>query len=234
MLAVKNLTCVRGDRRLFAGLSFSVSFGEALYVQGANGVGKTTLLRALCGLFQPDEGEVLWRGEAARGGAEAFLREALYIGHRPALKMALSPLENLEVACRLGGMMGGRGGGSVRGGGFNPRRAAAFDINRGASFDDRLMEALARVGLEGYEDAPCGALSLGQQRRAVLARLFLTDAALWVLDEPFNGLDVGAAALARGAIARHVGGGGVAVVAAHGQADWGAVNIKRLALGPRQ
>ena len=214
MLEAKNLACVRADRRLFAGLSLSVEPGELLHAKGANGAGKTTLLRALCGLFQPDAGEVLWRGEEIGRAGEAFLRELLYIGHQSALKPELTPLENLSVACRLGGMGGG---------------AAAA----GAAFTDSLWVALERVGLCGFEDLPCGALSQGQRRRAVLARLWLDDAALWVLDEPFTALDAAACALARDMLARHIGNGGMVVLTAHEKVDLPGGGLKRLDLGAR-
>ena len=204
MLEVKNLACVRAGRVLFAGVSFALAPGETLYVRGANGTGKTTLLRVLCGLFAPDEGEVLWRGEAIGRSGEAFLRGLLYLGHQSALKRALSPLQNLRFAAALGGVRVG---------------AAA------------LRGALERVGLDGFADVPCAVLSPGQQRRVAVARLLLSDAPLWVLDEPATALDSAATAMLRGLIAAHVGRGGMVALTAHGGVALASGAVKDLTLG---
>ena len=104
MLDLRAVTCVRGRRTLFSDLSCSVASGQLLRVRGANGAGKTSLLRMVCGLLPPTAGEVAWRGQAISGLAEEFGLELLYIGHAAALKDDLSAAENLQFACLLGGL----------------------------------------------------------------------------------------------------------------------------------
>lgn len=155
------LECVRSDRTLFSDLSFTLRGDEIMQVDGPNGSGKTSLLRVLCGLTLPNQGEVRWCGRDILSSRHEFLAEVLYIGHAHGIKDELSPLENLRMARSLG-------------------RALA-----GVS----LEEALDKVGLYGFEDVPARRLSAGQRRRVALARLLVCDARLWVLDEPFTALD---------------------------------------------
>ena len=188
MLTVSNLSCVRGERRLFADLAFELAAGEWLHVRGENGTGKTTMLRALVGLSPPDRGEVRWRGEPIKVLGEEYRREMLYLGHYGAVKEDLTPLENLKVA-------------------------ATFD---GRSIDDgEALAALHRFGLRGREDLPVRCLSAGQKRRVLLARLVTRKATLWVLDEPFTALDVRAVDMLSELIGEHVAAGGLAVLTSH-------------------
>jgi heme exporter protein A len=188
MLSVSDLSCVRGERRLFSGLSLEVAAGEWLHVQGENGAGKTTLLRTLVGLSHPDHGEIRWRGESIRELGEDYRREILYLGHHGAVKEELTPLENLHLA-------------------------AALD---GRNLDDRAtLAALHRFGLKGREELPVRFLSAGQKRRVLLARLVTRNAPLWVLDEPFTALDVKAVDMLSALIGEHVAGGGMAVLTSH-------------------
>lgn len=198
------LTCIRGDRRLFTDLSQSLRSGELLYLQGANGTGKTTLLRTLCGLFEPDSGYISWNNESVDSIGEEFFRHLLYIGHQSAIKMELTPLENLRIACALDGL--------------SPTASG-------------LWQALEQVGLSGFEDLPAKMLSQGQKRRVGLARLFLSDASLWVLDEPFNALDVHAVEMLQQVIARHIEQGGMAVLTTHQEVPLTSGEVLRLRLG---
>ena len=158
-------------------------------VQGANGAGKTSLLRMICGLLAPAAGEVRWREQPITALAEEFNRELVYIGHAAALKDDLSPLENLQLAATLGGS-------SV------PRADAAA--------------ALAAAGLKGRERSPSRALSQGQRKRVALARLALrSDPGLWVLDEPFNALDTAATLWLLGLITSRLDEGGCVVLTSH-------------------
>ena len=162
MLAASDLACSRGERRLFDAVNFGLDAGDWLHVKGENGSGKTTLLRTLIGLSPPDAGAIRWRGADTRECGEAYRRALVYIGHQAALKDELTPLENLRLALALDG----------------------FDAD-----EDHLPDVLRRVGLQGREELPCRALSAGQKRRLLIARLLLRPAELWVLDEPFSALD---------------------------------------------
>ena len=95
MLEADNLECVRGERRLFAGVGFKLAPGELLYLQGRNGAGKTSLLRMLIGLLPPESGEIRWQGQAIRKSGDEFRADLCYLGHLNAIKEELTPLENL-------------------------------------------------------------------------------------------------------------------------------------------
>ncbi|MBC7436168.1 MAG: cytochrome c biogenesis heme-transporting ATPase CcmA [Bdellovibrionales bacterium] len=186
------LTCVRGGRTLFSGLSRPVRAGELLRVKGANGAGKTSLLRMLCGLMEPAQGQVLWRGRKISAQRDSFGRDLVYLGHAAALKDELSPLENLQTACMLAG-----------------HAVSTGDARR----------ALDDAGLKGYHGVPARKLSQGQRRRSALARLALTPAAnatpLWILDEPFNALDAAATDWLTGQVRLQLQRGGVVVLTSH-------------------
>jgi heme exporter protein A len=187
-LELSDLGCVRGRRRLFRGLNLALPPGRLLRVTGANGAGKTSLLRMLCGLLAPAQGQVLWQGQPLPRVREEFHRQLIYLGHAAALKDDLSPLENLQVALRLGG---------------------------GETDETAALRALADAGLRGREHVPVRTLSQGQRRRAALARLPLGQALLWVLDEPFNALDTVANAWLLGLIEAHLQRGGLVVLTSH-------------------
>ncbi len=186
MLTAHGLTCVRGTRALFSGVDFTVAPGSWAHVRGANGAGKTSLLRLLAGLAKPEEGEVRWNGEKV--GGEAFRRDLMYLGHRAAVKEDLTAVENLVFAAEMDGV----------------------DLSR-----DAADEALARFGLAGREDLPVRFLSAGQKRRVLLAQTVARPARLWILDEPFTALDVKAVDFLSHLIADHVKAGGMAVVTSH-------------------
>lgn len=187
-LELRDLACVRGRRRLFQGLNVTLQAGQLMRVSGANGAGKTSLLRMLCGLLAPAHGQVLWQGQQLKRVREDFHRQLVYLGHAAALKDELTPLENLQVAARLSGSA--------------PDEAAA-------------RRALADAGLAGREHLPSRVLSQGQRRRAALARLPLAQASLWVLDEPFNALDTDAIAWLIGLIEAQLQRGGLVVLTSH-------------------
>ena len=187
-LELRDLACVRGRRRLFRDVNVALPPGQLLRVTGANGAGKTSLLRMLIGLLAPAQGQVLWQGQPLPAAREAFHRQLIYLGHAAALKDDLSPLENLQVALRLGGV---------------------------AADEPAALRALADAGLRGREHVPARTLSQGQRRRAALARLPLGQALLWVLDEPFNALDTVANAWLLGLIEGHLQRGGLVVLTSH-------------------
>jgi heme exporter protein A len=188
MLTAHGLTCVRGERRLFAGIDLAVGPGEWLHVRGENGAGKTSLLRLLVGLMQPAEGEIRWDGEPVRELAEEYRRQMLFLGHHGAVKEELTTLENLHIAAALDGAE-------------LPEREA--------------IAALHRFGLRGREELAVRFLSAGQKRRVLLARLVTRKAKLWVLDEPFTALDVKAVDMLSALIGEHLAAGGMAVLTSH-------------------
>jgi heme exporter protein A len=186
MLSVTGLSCARGERTLFEGLSFSLGEREWLHIQGQNGAGKTTLMRALVGLSPPVAGDITWRGEATP--SPDFFRDLVYLGHHAAVKEELTPLENLCLSAALDGV----------------------DLS-----ERDALAALIRLGLRGREDLPVRVLSAGQKRRVLLSRLLVRPARLWVLDEPFTALDVKAVAQLSGLIVEHVTQGGMAILTSH-------------------
>ena len=205
MLQTHDLACVRGDRRLFRGLNLSLDRGQLLRVEGANGSGKTSLLRLLAGLGLPAAGEVHWQGRPIRRQREAYAQDLLYLGHLGGLKDELTPVENLQIEAGLSGL-------------------SRVD-------DAAIAEALAQWGLVRQTRLPLRVLSAGQKRRAVLARLSLSTARLWILDEPFNALDVDAVALLGRRLEAHVAGGGLAVVTSHMPLPIAPAQLQTLRLG---
>lgn len=187
-LEVSRLTCIRSERPLFSDLNFTISAGELLHLQGANGAGKTSLMCILCGLAEPESGEVRWDGTAIGDMGENFRRHVLYLGHKNALNEALSVAENLAFFAQLSGQPP------------DPPRASS---------------ALQRMGLRACQDRLVRHLSQGQKRRVALSRLMLSSACLWVLDEPFVALDQQAMETLNGVVATHLQGGGMAIVTSH-------------------
>jgi heme exporter protein A len=192
VLEASDLHCERSGRTLFRGLSFALKKGEALRIAGANGRGKTSLLRILCGLLAPTAGEVRWDGSPIGSLKEEFSKNLVYLGHAQGLKDELSAFENLMVTW----IVAGRG---------MPVPA------------DSLMEALSKLDVP--MTLPVKKLSQGQRRRAALARLALSrDVPLWLLDEPLAALDEPAARLVEGLIMEHIRHGGSVVYTTHQEA----------------
>lgn len=187
MLEVVNLACVRGDRPLFSDLSFALKPGELLHVVGANGTGKTTLLRTLCGLTRQAAGEIRWRGAETRALGDEFRNELAYVGHLNGIQGELTPVENLRAAAGLAG----------------------------AADPERIDAALETVRLSPYRRFPAKILSQGQKRRLALARLVLLRKPLWILDEPFSALDVASVTLMTQALTGHLADGGMVVLTSH-------------------
>jgi len=189
MLDAVNLSCERGERALFAGLEFSVTAGSLLRVAGPNGMGKTSLLRILCGLLEPAAGEVRWHGRNIRSQREEYWKDLVYVGHLNGVKEDLTVYENLKVA----------------------QAVAGRNVDHTA-----LRRALDAVGLGPFEHTLARRLSQGQRRRVALARLFATTTApLWILDEPFIALDQRGVASLSGRIASHVSNGNMVVLVTH-------------------
>lgn len=201
LLQARDLFCERDDRVLFCDLSFSVHAGELLQVQGSNGSGKTTLLRILCGLNSSYEGALFWDGVPIDEDRETFLASLLYLGHRVGVNKILTARENLRWSAAL----------------HSPRT------------DQDIEAALEAVGLMGYADIACRNMSAGQQQRVSLARLLLSPARLWVLDEPFTTLDVMGVKTLENLLAAHVARGGAVLVTTHHQLDV-PCKLRRLSL----
>jgi heme exporter protein A len=203
ILEVNKLGCVRGDRRLFSGLDLAVSPGTFVQLTGPNGSGKTSLLRILCGLLAPAEGQVKWNGTNIRSLGEDYFTSVTYLGHRHGVKDELSAAENLRISNALNGI----------------------EVSK-----ERARSVLEQMGLAGRDLLPARLLSEGQRRRVALARLLVCGTTLWLLDEVMTSLDKGAVALVRSLIENHLSGGGIAIVATHQELELSAPLITRLEL----
>ncbi|MBT3196687.1 MAG: cytochrome c biogenesis heme-transporting ATPase CcmA [Gammaproteobacteria bacterium] len=186
-LVTVDLECIRGNRLLFSHLNLEIGAGKILQIEGRNGCGKTSLLRLLCGIMLPSEGQILWRGTDINEDRAEFYAESAYLGHHNGTKGELSALENLQFAQALS----------------TPKEGSD------------LYEILARLSLAGFEDIPCRHLSAGQNRRVALARLLATDATIWVLDEPFTALDRKGIAEIETIFEEHVTQGGTIILTTH-------------------
>lgn len=187
---------------LFRALSFAVGAGQSLRITGANGSGKTSLLRILCGLLPATQGSVLWNGASVLRMREEYSKKLVYLGHAAAVKDELSAAENLSIACRLAG---------------------------DKASDAAVSKALARFGLL-EKGVAVKRLSQGQRRRAALARLALAEARpLWLLDEPFAALDVQGIAILNGLMRDHIARGGALAFTTHQDPGIAATRVIELA-----
>lgn len=197
--------CRRGYIDLFSGATFDIAGGEALQVTGANGSGKSSLLRILCGLAEPAEGEVRWEGRPIRRMREEYRGKLAYIGHASGLKNELLAWENLSMMARLHGLV--------------------VDM-------DQACGVLEQLGLLHVAGLPALSLSQGQRKRLALARLWLDlPQPLWILDEPFTALDSGAVRAVCMRLGRHLDRGGLLVYTTHQEVAPGFGRQQRLDLG---
>ncbi len=187
LLEARSLSCVRGTRLLFKDVNFQIRPGEIRQVRGANGAGKTSLLRILCGLSLPEHGEVLWNGKPIGQDRSHFHAQLAYIGHAPGLKLDLTARENLLFALSL--------------------QSAHHHVDMGA--------VLERVGLGASADLLCRHLSAGQLRRVAIARLHFSSALLWILDEPFSAIDSQGVGDIETLLAAHLDTGGMIIFTSH-------------------
>lgn len=202
-LVVEALCCARDDRLLFEAIGFTLTPGGIVQLEGANGSGKTSLLRAICGLVPVERGRVFWCGTPRDEVLDGFLAALTYVGHVPGVKRDLTPRENLAASRALTTMI----------------PAMPSDT----AFD--------RVGLEGLADTPLRRLSAGQIRRAALARLLVVPTPLWLLDEPLTALDADGKRILEGLIADHAAAGGMTVISTHHALDLAATPVQRIRLG---
>ena len=186
LLLGTDLSLLRGERCLFEGLSFALSAGELMLVQGANGSGKTSLLRSIAGLISLESGHISWQGVPTDQDRQSFNAEVVWMAHGVGFNRDLTLIENLRFETGL--------------------RAATL-----AGIDS----VLKRLGLSQLTNLPLRCLSAGQQRRVALARMLISDARLWLMDEPFTNLDAGGQALVIELISAQLAKNGVCVLAAH-------------------
>ena len=199
------LDCMRGDRRVFAGLEFALGAGDVLVLTGPNGSGKSSLLRIMAGLLAPVSGAVQWHGADIADDRDAHAARLHYVGHLDAVKVALTVAENLRFWAALRGER------------------------------DGIDRALERFGLAPLADLPARFLSAGQRRRLALARIAASAAPLWLLDEPTVALDGAGVAAVHAAIRAHCAGGGCCVVSTNTALDLAgaaALDVGRYAAGP--
>lgn len=186
MLHVQEVACRRGGRTIFHDAEFYLEAGDALLVTGANGCGKSSLLRVIAGLLPSSSGVVKWAGRDITRDPEAYRRCLRYVGHLDAVKAGLSVAESLDYW------------GALTGAGF-----------------DKSATAEDPFGIAGLRDKAGRFLSAGQKRRLTLARLLIGEASLWLLDEPMTALDAEGQDILCACIARHRDKGGIAVIATH-------------------
>jgi heme exporter protein A len=212
-LTAEKLACTRGTRRLFEGLSFRVTAGQALALEGANGAGKTSLLRLVAGFLPQAAGRVF----VTENGNEIVEPEERgrfigWLGHHDALKASFTVSEQLAFFSKL--YSAPPVGGSA---------AGTSPVKTG---EERRAALLEQVGLARQAELPCRYLSAGQRRRLGLARLLLTARPLWLLDEPFAALDVDGKGLVARLIALHCGQGGMVIAATHEPLGLGNESLK--------
>lgn len=202
MFEALNLSCVRDERTLFSGLSFTIEPGEMVQIEGRNGAGKTSLLRILAGLSSPEAGEVRWQGVNTRRQRDVFHQQLLYLGHQPGVKSVLTAYENL----------------------------AFYQSVNGTASADAIYQALENVGLLGYEDVTVAQMSAGQQRRVALARLWLSDAPLWILDEPLTAIDKQGVSTLIELFEQHAQQGGMVLLTTHQDLQGVSRDVRKIRL----
>ncbi|OUS25966.1 heme ABC transporter ATP-binding protein CcmA [Thalassotalea sp. 42_200_T64] len=201
LLAADKLTCIREDRLLFDQLSFDVSAGDIIQIEGANGTGKTSLLRILAGLSQPYDGEVLYKAENIHHCQEDYNSDLIFLGHLPGIKGEMTSEENLQFYLKLHGL------------------------------DHSLAEqTLAEVSLFGFEDALASHLSAGQHRRIALARLWQSNSKIWILDEPFTAIDKAGVEKLEQLFLRHAKNGGAVILTTHQDLSIHSNDFKKIIL----
>lgn len=189
-LSATGLTLFRGDRCLFEDVGFALDAGQLLLLEGPNGSGKTSLLKAIVGMLELEAGAVCWDGDPVLEQRQLFHGSLAWMAHRVGFKADLTLVENLRFEAVL-------------------RPQVALDID----------DILERVDVARLKRLPMRSLSAGQQRRVALARMLLADVPLWLMDEPYTNLDREGSILVAGVVNEHLAGGGLCVMAAHQDVD---------------
>ena len=201
LINATNLTCIREDRMLFEHLSLNIFPGDIVQIEGANGSGKTSLLRILAGLSQPYEGQVYFKDQLISQDQELFYQNLLFLGHLPGVKDEMSAQENLEFNLALHGL---------------DKKAAEATLNS--------------VNLLGFEDTLASQLSAGQHRRIALAKLWQSQAPIWVLDEPFTAIDKLGVTKLEQLFLQHANKGGCVILTTHQDLSFDDDRIKKITL----
>lgn len=201
-LKIDRLACQRGDKILFTDLSFNLQSGDFVQIEGHNGIGKTSLLRILAGLAQPLSGKVRWNSEDISKCREEYYYDLLYLGHHAGIKPELTAWENLKFYQQAGHCRQG---------------------------DEILWNVLEKVGLLGREDIVASQLSAGQQKRIALARLWISQAPLWILDEPFNAIDKNGVKVLTELFEQQAEKGGIVILTSHQEVPSSALTVFNLA-----
>jgi heme exporter protein A len=189
---------------LFETLDINIAAGDILQVEGANGAGKTSLLRILSGLSQPYDGTVYFQDKSITQYRETFHQDLLYLGHLPGVKDEMTAQENLEFNLALHGLN-----------------------------SDTAEATLAEVNLLGFEDALAAQLSAGQHRRISLARLWQSQAKIWILDEPFTAIDKLGVEKLEQLFLQHADNGGCVILTTHQDLSLPAQRVKKVTLAYR-
>lgn len=200
------LSCIRDDRTLFSNLSFSLEKGQMLLVEGENGSGKTSLLRIISGIRLADEGQIHFHRSAEEknsliSSSDHYEGEVAYLGHHDGNKLDLTVLENLQFIS---------------------------SINSAGNSD--LSMALETVGLKHFEDQLVSNLSAGQRRRIALARILISGAAVWILDEPFTALDTKGIKMVESIIMQQLEKNGIVIMTSHHSLTLKSDAVKRINL----
>ncbi|MCG9679587.1 cytochrome c biogenesis heme-transporting ATPase CcmA [Vibrio sp. Isolate24] len=205
MLEVSQLTAIRDERVLFESLSFVINSGELVQIEGRNGTGKTTLLRIVTGLGDRDEGEIFWNGENIESNRDGYHQDLLFLGHQTGVKRELTAYENLRFY-------------------LNVHTRKRVD-------KETIFNALVKVGLAGREDVPVAQLSAGQQRRVALARLWLSEHRLWILDEPLTAIDKQGVKVLESLFLSHAENGGIVILTTHQDMFADNPKLRKIKLG---
>ncbi|NOH62038.1 cytochrome c biogenesis heme-transporting ATPase CcmA [Vibrio sp. RE88] len=205
MLEVSQLTAIRDERILFESLSFTINSGELVQIEGRNGTGKTTLLRIVTGLGDRDSGEIFWNGENIESNRDGYHQDLLFLGHQTGVKRELTAYENLRFYLNI--------------------------HSRKPVDKETIYSALAKVGLVGREDVPVAQLSAGQQRRVALARLWLSDHKLWILDEPLTAIDKQGVKVLESLFLSHAEEGGIVILTTHQDMFADNPKLRKIKLG---
>jgi heme exporter protein A len=199
-LSAAELTLFRGERCLFKHLSFALNPGELLLLEGRNGTGKTSLMRAIAGLIEFEDGDILWEGKPVRTNRQSFYGSLVWMQHRVGFKADLTLVENLR-----------------------------FETHLRAQSGEDFEEVLKRLDIDRLKRLPIRSLSAGQQRRVALARMLLSRVPLWLMDEPFTNLDREGRALVMNLTTEHLDRGGMCIMAAHQDVEIGG-NVQKIVL----